>query len=85
VTGAKSDVPPEIGELIARVRRHTDTPICAGFGFSSPAQIAATCRTSDVDGIVVASALIDRLEKTPGAGGIADATEMVRALKAATK
>lgn len=85
VTGAKSDVPPEIGDLIARVRRHTSTPICAGFGFSSPAQIAATCRASDVDGIVVASALIDTLESMPGNAGIAAATELVRELKAATK
>ncbi len=66
VTGAKSDVPPEIGGLIQRIRRHTATPICAGFGFSSPAQIAATCRETDVDGIVVASALIDVFENAPG-------------------
>ncbi len=85
VTGAKSDVPPEIGDLIARVKTHTDTPICAGFGFSSPAQIASTCRSSQVDGIVVASALIDQLEKAPGQAGIAAATEMVRGLKAATR
>lgn len=85
VTGAKSDVPPEIGDLIARVKKHTDTPICAGFGFSSPAQIASTCRSSEVDGIVVASALIDQLEKAPGQAGITAATEMVRALKAATR
>jgi tryptophan synthase alpha chain len=85
VTGAKSDVPPEIGELIARVKAHTSTPICAGFGFSSPAQIASTCQNSAVDGIVVASALIDKLESTPGAAGIEAATQMVRELKAATK
>ncbi len=85
VTGAKSDVPPEIGELIARVKAHTSTPICAGFGFSSPSQIASTCRNSDVDGIVVASALIDKLENTPGAAGIESASQMVRELKAATK
>lgn len=85
VTGAKSDVPPEIGDLIARVKKHTNTPICAGFGFSSPNQIASTCRSSQVDGIVVASALIDQLEKAPGETGIAAATEMVRELKAATR
>jgi len=87
VTGAKSDVPPEIGELIAHIRRHTSTPICAGFGFSSPTQIASTCRTSDVDGIVVASALIDRFESTPGATKerVAAAGQMARELKAATR
>ena len=87
VTGAKSDVPPEIGELIAHIRRHTSTPICAGFGFSSPAQIASTCRASDVDGIVVASALIDKLESTPGTitERIAAAAQMAQELKAATR
>jgi tryptophan synthase alpha chain len=85
VTGAKSDVPPEIGDLITRVKAHTSTPICAGFGFSSAAQIASTCRSSAVDGIVVASALIDKLESTPGDAGIAAATAMVRELKAATR
>jgi len=77
VTGARSDVPPEIGDLIARIRRHTETPVCAGFGFSSPAQIAATCRTTPVDGIVVASALIDFFEKAPGTN-----EERVRAVAA---
>src|SRR5436190_731797 len=33
VTGARTDVPPEIGELVARVRRFSSTPVCAGFGF----------------------------------------------------
>jgi tryptophan synthase alpha chain len=39
VTGARSDVPPEIGDLITRVRQHTAAPVCAGFGFSSAQQI----------------------------------------------
>lgn len=87
VTGAKSDVPPEIGELIAHIRRHTSTPICAGFGFSSPTQIASTCRASDVDGIVVASALIDCFESTPGGAEerVLAAAQMARELKAATR
>ena len=66
VTGARSDVPPEIGDLIERIRRHSATPVCAGFGFSKSEQIAATCRQTAVDGIVVASALIDYFEKASG-------------------
>jgi tryptophan synthase alpha chain len=87
VTGAKSDVPPEIGELIRRVRAHTATPICAGFGFSSPQQIRSTCASSDVDGIVVASALIDKIESTPGSTTerVAAAAALVRKLKDATR
>ncbi len=81
VTGARSDVPPEIGELVARVRRFTDTPICAGFGFSDATQIRQTIENTDVDGIVVASALIDRF-CTSGRDG---AAKYARELKAATR
>ncbi|HEY0074273.1 MAG TPA: tryptophan synthase subunit alpha [Abditibacteriaceae bacterium] len=87
VTGAKSDVPPEIGDLIGRIRQHTQTPICAGFGFSSPEQIRKTCQSTDVDGIVVASALIDIFEKATGNNEERVKTTATRAkeLKAATK
>lgn len=87
VTGAKSDVPPEISELIGRIRQHSNAPVCAGFGFSSPQQIAKTCASSDVDGIVVASALIDKIEKTEGdtSAKVQAAAQMVRELKSATK
>lgn len=83
VTGARTDVPPEIGGLIKRVRQVTETPICAGFGFSEPKQIRQTCLETGVDGIVVASALIDCLEKSdfdiPKVGAYA------RELKASTR
>lgn len=87
VTGARSDAPPEIGSLIERIRRHTRTPVCAGFGFSSPAQIEKTCRETAVDGIVVASALIDRIESTSGSSAdkVHAAAAFVRELKQATK
>lgn len=83
VTGARSDVPPEIGDLISRVKQVTQTPVCAGFGFSQPDQIRQTCAETSVDGIVVASALIDRLEKSDF--DIAAVTEYARQLKDATR
>lgn len=87
VTGAKSDVPPEIGELIGRIRQHTDTPVCAGFGFSSPEQIQKTCASTDVDGIVVASALIDIFEKASGdsEARVKATAERAKQLKDATR
>ncbi|MCS6862018.1 MAG: tryptophan synthase subunit alpha, partial [Abditibacteriales bacterium] len=36
VTGARDTVPEELGDLITRIRKHTSTPIAAGFGFSQP-------------------------------------------------
>jgi tryptophan synthase alpha chain len=86
VTGARNDAPPEIAELVARIRSHTNTPICAGFGFSSAAQISATCQATGVDGIVVASALLDRNESTVGdtAVKVAAAGSFARELKSGT-
>lgn len=86
VTGARSDVPPEISDLVDRIHAVSKLPVCAGFGFSTPDQIAATCRGSKVDGIVVASALIDLLEKTPGTREqkVAAAAAAVKAMKQAT-
>jgi tryptophan synthase alpha chain len=87
VTGARTDVPPEIGELVERVRRFSDTPVCAGFGFSEAQQIQQTIASTDVDGIVVASALIDRFEKANGSAGerVAQAASYAGELKAATR
>jgi tryptophan synthase alpha chain len=87
VTGARSDVPPEIGELVTRLRRVSSTPVCAGFGFSQPDQIRRTIETTGVDGIVVASALIDRFEKAEGSTTqrIQAAATYARELKDATR
>jgi tryptophan synthase alpha chain len=86
VTGARTDVPPEIGELVARVRKFSSIPICAGFGFSEANQIRQTVAETGVDGIVVASALIDRFEKATGDAKqrIESAASYARELKAAT-
>ena len=87
VTGARSDVPPEIGELVAHLKAETDTPICAGFGFGEAKQIRDTIASSHVDGIVVASALIDKFEKAQGSASerIAVAANLARELKNATR
>lgn len=86
VTGARDDVPPEIGDLVSRLKTKTETPVCAGFGFSTPDQIRRTCESTQVDGIVVASALIDRIEKVEGRVAKVDAARAYASeLKAATR
>ena len=86
VTGARSDVPPEIAELVSKLKTETQTPVCAGFGFGEAKQIRATIESSHVDGIVVASALIDKFENASGtpAERIAVAAQLARELKDAT-
>ncbi len=87
VTGARTDVPLEVGDLVAALRKVCDTPVCAGFGFSDANQIRRTIEQTDVDGIVVASALIDRFEKAQGTANqkIEVVKAYARELKAATK
>jgi tryptophan synthase alpha chain len=56
VTGARDDVPIELPETIARLRRATTLPICVGFGVSTPGQ--AQRIASLADGVVVGSAVV---------------------------
>ena len=87
VTGARTDVPFEVGDLVSSLKKVCDTPVCAGFGFSQPDQIRRTIEATNVDGIVVASALIDRFEKTEGtpAQRVEAAKDYARELKDATR
>ena len=59
VTGAGSATLEHVEQAVARLRRHTDLPIAIGFGIRTPDQAAAIARLAD--GVVVGSALIDRI------------------------
>ena len=56
VTGARSDLPPDLPATVARLRGATALPICVGFGISRPEQAAAVARMAD--GVVVGSAIV---------------------------
>jgi len=59
VTGGHSDPSTTIGNEVAELKSHTDTPICIGFGINTPkkAQIAA----EQSDGIIVGSAIVNHI------------------------
>lgn len=61
VTGANAATLEHVEEAVARLRRHTDLPIGIGFGIRSAEHAAAVARLAD--GVVVGSALIDRIAK----------------------
>lgn len=65
VTGAREDLPPDLPQLITRLRQATDKPIAVGFGISTPQQVAAVCRIAD--GAVVGSALVEIIAQLGGA------------------
>jgi tryptophan synthase alpha chain len=59
VTGAGSATLDHVEQAVARLRRHTDLPLCIGFGIRTPEHAATIARLAD--GVVVGSALIDQI------------------------
>ena len=59
VTGAGSATLEHVEQAVARLRRHTDLPLCIGFGIRTPEHAATIARLAD--GVVVGSALIDQV------------------------
>lgn len=59
ITGAAAADSGLVGEAVARIKRHTDLPICVGFGIRTPE--AARAIAGRADGAVVGTALVDAL------------------------
>ncbi len=76
VTGARADLPPGLGEFIARVRASTDLPLVLGFGISTPDQ--ARLMDGLVDGFIVGSARV-----RAAGGGVESARALAASLRAA--
>jgi tryptophan synthase alpha chain len=70
ITGARRELPPDLAEFVARVRKHTNLPLAVGFGIATGEQAAVVAKL--VEGVVVGSALV----KLAGTEGV----EAVRAL-----
>jgi tryptophan synthase alpha chain len=83
VTGARSSLAGDLPAFLGRVRQCTHLPLVVGFGISRPEHVAAV--RQHADGVIVASALVDLLERTPEAERFAAAAAYVRALKAAAR
>ena len=79
VTGARRSLSSGIEGLVARVRAHTDLPILVGFGVSHPEHVETIARFAD--GVVVASALLDAVDKAPKEKMLEAAREFVTGLK----
>ena len=52
---------------MTRLKRHTDLPVAVGFGIRTPEQAAAVARVAD--GVVVGSALVERIAGNLDAAG----------------
>lgn len=83
VTGARRGLPASAVQLLERVRDHWQRPVAVGFGVSGPE--AARALAQHADGVIVGSALLDRLEEAVRAGAdpVAAAREFVADLRKA--
>lgn len=70
VTGERAELGDAARQVVERVRRHTDLPVCVGVGVSTPEQAAEVCEVAD--GVVVGSALVRRLLAGAGPDGAAE-------------
>jgi tryptophan synthase alpha chain len=77
VTGASASLASDLEASIARVRAASPLPIAVGFGISTAEQAARVGRLAD--GVVVGSALVDRL----ASGGVAGVRELLSSLRGA--
>ncbi|MEK7476780.1 MAG: tryptophan synthase subunit alpha [Candidatus Coatesbacteria bacterium] len=60
VTGERRSLPRGLAARLRTVRRIARSPVCVGFGVSTPRQAAAVARVAD--GVIVGAAVVRRLE-----------------------
>jgi len=82
VTGARTILPPHLRSFISRVRGYTKDyalPLAVGFGLSTPEHIAEV--TSYADGAVVASAIINLIDRCEDGEQVDAVRSYVRSLR----
>ncbi len=77
VTGVRSEIKTDIGEIVELARAASDIPCAVGFGISTPEQASAMCEKAD--GIIIGSAIVRIIAKY-GRDSIAPVTEYIRSI-----
>lgn len=71
VTGSHGAPSNQIDQQVAAIKKHTDLPVCVGFGIATPEQAALVASVSD--GIVVGSAIVKQVEENATSPDVATA------------
>lgn len=83
VTGARRGVPADLADLVTRTRRAGGLPVAVGFGVADPATAAGVAAVAD--GVVVGSALVERVGRMRDANDTSELSGFAAALAAATQ
>lgn len=83
ITGARADLPPELIPELRRVRNLVKCPLAVGFGVSTPEQVQSLAPY--VDGVVVGSAIVQRVARFSGTKTIREIGDFVASLKTPLK
>jgi tryptophan synthase alpha chain len=59
VTGMQAKVADTLGQMVAKIRAHTELPVAVGFGISTPEQSRAVAQHADA--VVVGSAIVNQI------------------------
>lgn len=61
VTGERNEITTDLGDIVAKIRQVTDTPVAIGFGIHSPEQAKEMGQLAD--GVIVGSAIVKLIAK----------------------
>lgn len=67
-TGMRRALPAQLTQGVRQLKLITTKPVCVGFGVSTPAQAATVSRAAD--GVIVGSALVQRLARARGRAAV---------------
>lgn len=80
ITGARTELPPDLADFVVRVRKHTNLPLAIGFGIATGEQAAAVAHIAE--GVIVGSALV---KAATGEGGLARVAALGQQLAAGVR
>ena len=89
ITGQAISDMPKVNTAVARIKRHTDLPICVGFGVKTAEQARVIGQAAD--GVVVGTAIVNQIAGSLDAGDratadtVAGVVTMVRGLASGVK
>jgi tryptophan synthase alpha chain len=79
ITGARDQLPPDLAAALKEVRSLVNCPLAVGFGISTPEQVEWLAPY--VDGVVVGSAIVQRVAKLKGKELFLEIGDFIAALK----